>query len=525
MLQRVDRSSINSSRNWRRIAPEKWTTGDQICGFIETFCLVPEGKLVGRPMRLEPFQKKFIYEVFDNPAGTRRAILSMARKNGKTALIAALLLCFVAGPLAIRNAQIVSGAMSREQAAIVFSLAAKMVRMSEELSQLVRIVPSPKRLVGLVRNVEYQAKSAEAKTAHGLSPLVAILDEVGQVEGPTSRFVDAIETSQGAYESPLLIVISTQAPTDADLLSLMIDDALTGSDPRTVCHLYAAPKDSELDDEEAWAAANPGLDTLRSRSDLAEQIREAMRLPAKENSVRNLLLNQRVQRMAPFLSPSVWKLGEQAVNFELFHPGRPVYGGLDLSRRTDLSALVLAAEDDDGLVHLLPTIWTPADTLLARGQRDRAPYRAWADQGFLTAVTGSVLDYDFLAVGVGELSGKMDIGRVAYDRWNIDVFKQALNREGVIVDMMPFGQGYKDMSPAIAVFEELAVGGRLVHGGHPVLSWCISNAVIERDAADNRKLTKAKSVGRIDAAVAAVMAVAAMKLQTEAVIDVSTLVF
>jgi phage terminase large subunit-like protein len=520
MLQRLP-----ETRSWRKVAPEKWTTGDEVCGFIETYCLVPEGKLVGKPMRLEPFQRKFIYDVFDNPYGTRRAILSMARKNGKTSLIAALLLCFVAGPLSVRNAQIVSGAMSKDQAAIIFSLAAKMVRMSPELSRLIRIIPSPKRLVGLVRNVEYQAVSAEAKTAHGKSPLVAILDELGQVEGPTSPFVEAIVTSQGAYEAPLLIAISTQAPTDADLLSIWIDDALRGEDPYTVCHLHAAPADCALDDEAAWAAANPGLGSIRSRKDLAQQIEQASRLPAYENSVRNLLLNQRVQRMAPFLSPAVWKLGEKAVKNELFRPGRRICGGLDLSKRTDLSALVLATEDDDGLVHLLPTVWTPADTLLARGQRDRAPYGAWAKEGFFTTVPGKVLDYDFLAVRTGELAGAMDIERIAYDRWNIDVFKQALAREGVIVEMMPFGQGFRDMTPALAIFEELAIAGRLVHGGHPILRWCISNAVVERDAADNRKLTKAKSFGRIDVAVAAIMAVAALKLQTELGLDIATVVF
>jgi phage terminase large subunit-like protein len=512
-------------RDWRKIAPEKWSVGDQVCGFIETFCLVPEGKLVGKPMRLDLFQKKFIYEVFDNPLGTRRAILSMSRKNGKTALVAALLLVFIAGPLAVRNAQIVSGAMSKEQAAIIFSLAAKIVRMSADLSQLVRIIPSPKRLVGLVRNVEYQAISAEAKTAHGKSPLVAILDEVGQVEGPTSRFVEAIVTSQGAYEAPLLIVISTQAPSDADLLSIWIDDALRDEDPHTVCHLYAAPQNCDLDDEEAWAAANPGLGTIRSKKDLAHQLEQAKRLPAYENSVRNLLLNQRVQRVAPFLSPSTWALGADPVDEELFRSGRTVYAGLDLSASTDLSAIVLAVEDDDGNVHLLPKVWTPADTLVARGLRDHAPYPTWAEQGVLLAVPGKTLNYDFIAAEIGEMLGTTTFGRVAYDKWRVDVFKQSLARLGVIVDMMPFGQGFKDMSPALDVFEQLAIDGKIRHGGHPVLRWAVANAAVERDAAGNRKLTKAKSVGRIDPAVAAVMAVAALKLQTETPLDIATVVF
>ena len=512
-------------RDWRSIDPKRWTVGDKVCCFIETYCVVPEGQFVGKLMQLAPFQRKFIYDVFDNPAGTRRAILTIARKNGKTALIAALLLAYIAGPLSLRNAQIVSGAQSRDQASILFGLAAKMVRASPALAKLIRIVPSGKRLVGTVRNVEYHALSAEAKTAMGHSPLVAILDEVGQVQGPSSPFVEAIVTSQGAHEAPLLIVISTQAPTDADMLSLWIDDALRGEDPQTVCHVHAADKDAALDDPKAWAAANPGLDMIRSRRDLMNQIEQAMRLPALEPSVRNLLLNQRIQRMAPFLSPNIWKLGDDPIDEDLFTSGRPVFGGLDLSVRTDLSVLTLAVEDDDGVVHLMPRIWTPADTIIARGLRDRAPYRTWAEQGFLVPVPGKVLDYDFLAVDVGKLSGQMEFGRIAYDMWRIDVMKQSFARMGVLVDLMPFGQGFKSMSPAIEIFEQLAIEGKLRHGGNPVLRWAISNAIVEHDAASNRKLTKAKSFGRIDPAVAAIMAVAAMKLQTEAPLDVANWVF
>ncbi len=511
-------------RNWRAIPLKDWTTGDKVCAFIEIHCCVPEGQFVGQPIRLAPFQRKFIYDVFDNPSETRLAILSMARKNGKTALIAALVLAYVAGPLSRRNAQIVSGAMSRNQAAIVFSLAAKMVRMSEQLSRLVRIVPSGKRLVGVARNVEYQALSAEAKTAHGHSPLVAILDEAGQVQGPSSPFIEAITTSQGAHDQPLLIVISTQAPTDADMLSLWIDEAERDKDPHTICHLYAAPPDAALDDEEAWAAANPGLDIIRSRADLAQQMQLAIRLPSKENSHRNLLLNQRVQRMAPFLSRSLWALGDKPIDLELFQPGRPVYGGLDLSARTDLSALVLAVEDDEGNIHLLPHTWTPKDTLQQRAIRDRAPYQVWADHGHLTPIQGKVLDYDFLAADIGEMTGRLDFARINYDRWRIDVMRQSLNRMGVAVPLSPFGQGFRDMSPAIEMFEQLAIEGRIIHGGHPVLRWCISNAIVEKDAAENRKLTKAKSFGRIDVAIAAVMAVAACRLQTEGTFDIDALV-
>ncbi|WP_341649384.1 terminase large subunit domain-containing protein [Thauera humireducens] len=282
-------------------------------------------------MVLAEFQKQFIRDVYDNPAGTRRAYLSVGRKNGKSGAIAALLLAHLVGPEAKLNAQIVSGALSRDQAALVFNLAAKMVQLSPKLSKLVRIIPSGKRLIGLPLNTEYKALAADGKTAHGLSPVLAILDEVGQVRGPQSDFIDAITTAQGAHADPLLIVISTQAATDADLLSIWLDDAERSNDPRIVSHVYAAPEGADLLDESAWRAANPALGLFRSEDDLREQMTQAKRMPSMENSARNLLLNQRVSTDAPFVSPDVWRsCAGPVLPFE-----GPVFGGLDLSARTD----------------------------------------------------------------------------------------------------------------------------------------------------------------------------------------------
>lgn len=159
------------------------TRGERVIAFIERFCIVPEGKLLGKAMRLDPFQKEFILAVYDNPVGTDKAILSIARKNGKTGLIAGILLAHLVGPEAVQNTQIVSGALSREQASIVFNLAVKMVNLNPKLQEIVHITPSGKKLIGLPCNVEYKALSAEGKTTHGLSPVLAILDETGQVRG------------------------------------------------------------------------------------------------------------------------------------------------------------------------------------------------------------------------------------------------------------------------------------------------------------------------------------------------------
>lgn len=486
------------------------TRSELVIQFIEKFCRVPEGALVGQPLRLAEFQKQFIRDTYDNPAGTRRAILSIARKNGKTGLIAGLLLAHLVGPEAKPNAQIVSGAMSRDQAALVFNLASKMVQQSPELAKRVRIVPSGKRLIGLPLNTEYRALAADGQTAHGLSPVLAILDEAGQVRGPRSDFIDAITTSQGAHENPLLIVISTQAATDADLLSLWIDDALTGADKKTVCHLHAAPKDCELVDTEAWAAANPAMGLFRSLEDVKEQAQQAQRLPSAEATFRWLVLNQRVSAVNPFISPDVWKAcGADPEPFD-----GPVFGGLDLSARTDLTALVLVGQVE-GVWHVRPYFWTPEQGIADRAKRDRVPYDMWAQQGHLRTTPGASVDYEHLATDMLEILDGLDIRAIAFDRWRMDVLKKELDRLGADLPLVPWGQGFQSMSPALDALEAELLNGRVAHGMHPVLTMCAANAVIERDPAGNRKLTKAKSTGRIDGLQALAMAMGAASTSEE----------
>lgn len=490
------------------------TRGERVIAFIEEYCRVPEGKLVGQKIQLDPFQKKFILEVYDNPAGTTEGYLSIARKNGKTALIAGIVLAHVAGPEARLNSQIVSGAMSREQAAIVFSLACKMIQFEPRLQSLIHITPSGKRLIGLAMNVEYKALAAEGKTTHGLSPVLAIIDELGQVKGPQDDFIDAITTAQGAHEDPLLLVISTQAATDADLLSIWIDDARNSNDPHIVCHIYEAPADCDLDDREAWAAANPALGKFRSLPDMERLATKAMRMPSSEPTFRNLNLNQRVTTFSPFVSRGVWEgCGEAPV----FVEGAPIYGGLDLSSRIDLTSLVLVQRDDDaGRLLVYPYFWTPEQGLAERAKRDRQPYDVWARQGYLRTTPGATVDYEAVARDIGDILSELgEVDGLSFDRWRIDVFKKELERIGLELPLTPFGQGFKDMSPAIDILEAELMNGRVQHGMHPVLTMCAANSVVIKDAAGNRKLDKAKSTGRIDGMVALVMAMGAMGSELE----------
>lgn len=487
------------------------TRGGRVIAFIERYCKVPEGAGVGKPLRLLEFQKKFIRSVYDNPEGTSRAYLSIARKNGKTALIAALVLAHVVGPEARLNSQVISGARSRDQAALVFKLAEKMVRLSPELSKLVKIIPSGKQLIGLAMNVEYRAVSAEAGTAHGLSPVLAILDEVGQIKGPQDAFVEAIETAQGAHESPLLLAISTQAATDADLFSVWLDDAEKSADPRIVSHLYSAPNDCALDDRDAWKAANPALGEFRTLADVEDFAAQAIRLPSKETSFRWLYLNQRVDMNAPFISRSVWQdcAGDVAESFD----GLPVFGGLDLSEVSDLTALVLVAPVAD-VWHVKPTFWLPGNGLAEKARADRVPYDVWQKQGWLQAPPGPTVDYEYVADYLAAVCAASDVRKIAFDRWNWRHLKPWLSKAGFAEDQLEgdnalfeqMGQGFQSMSPALRDLESALLNKKIAHGGHPVLTMCASNATVQADPAGNRKLSKIKSHGRIDGMVALAMA-------------------
>jgi len=494
--------------------------------------VVPAGKYVNTPLRLRLFQMDFIRDVYNpiRPDGRRKrrqAVLSVGRRAGKSLLAAILLLLHLVGPFKKPNSTIVSAATTRKQAAIVHRLVSDIIARNTALIRKLKVIPSSKVITHRDDGSTYTAISADAGAAFGEGLDFVIYDELAQTKG--TALYDALMTSLGSQTEPLMMVISTQAANDEHILSELIDYGLKVKagqieDETFTVHLYTADAECKLDDESQWLKANPTLGDYRDIDEFRTMMQRAAKMPALQASVRNLYLNQRVQAKAPFITQGIWARGSEPINEALFYDGRKVGAGLDLSARVDLSALVMAAEDDDGIIHLMPRIWTPDDTLDARAIRDRAPYRAWADKDLMIPVPGEALDYDFLAADIGELSRTVPFHRIAYDRWRIDVFKQSLARQGLIIPLMSHGQGFKDMAPTLDLFEELVLQGRIRHGNHPVLKWAMSNVVVAFDAAYNRKPEKAKSTGRIDPAVAAFMAIAALKLETEAAVDVAALI-
>ena len=247
-------------------------------------------------------------------------------------------------------------------------------------------------------------------------------------------------------------------------------------------------------DESAWYAANPALGIFRSLDDLREQLTQAARLPSMENSARNLLLNQVISTVSPFISPNVWQSCAGAV---LPFGDAPVYCGLDLSARVDLTALVIIGKVA-GIWHVVTHAWTPEQGLHDRAKRDRAPYDVWHRQGYLHSTPGATVDYGFVASDMAAILSGLNVQAVAFDRWRIDLLKKELTAIGCELPLIPMGQGFKDQSVCLDALEAELLNGRVAHGGHPVLTMAAANAIVVKDPAGGRKLEKSKSTGRID---------------------------
>jgi phage terminase large subunit-like protein len=489
---------------------KKLTRGERNIQWIENFCRIPEGKYVGQPVKLLDFQRDIIKGIYDSP--TRRAVISFGRKNAKTTLSAFLLLLHLCGTEAKANSQLYSAAQSREQAAILFSLAAKVVRLSPELSDYVGIRDTAKQLYCQELGTLYRALSAEASTAYGLSPIFTVHDELGQVRGSRSELYEALETASAAQDEPLSIVISTQAAKPDDLLSVIIDDCKASHDPLQKLWLYTAPTDLDPFSEEAIRAANPAFDFFMNKEEVLAQAQDAKRMPSRESSYRNLILNQRVEATNPFISRTIWLENGEIPN-EL--AGLTVYGGLDLSSVSDLTALALVSEEGD--VHT--RFWLPEEGLAEKSRNDRVPYDVWARDGYLLTTPGRSIEYEFIAHELRDLFDQCNVVQLAFDRYNMKFLRPWLEKAGFTEEelerFVEFGQGFLSMSPAIRELESKLLQKQLKHGNHPVLTMCAANAITINDPAGNRKFNKQRSTGRIDGMQALAQAVGVMPQSTE----------
>ena len=503
----------------------RMTRANRVIAFCEDLT-ISSGTKAGDKLTLRPFQKQFIRDVYAEDAeGTRpirTAILTMGRKNGKTQLAAALALCHLLGPEAEERGEVYSCANDRFQASKVFSEMSAMVRRHKYLHLRSNIGRFHRKIEDLETESIYQAVSAEASTKMGLNPSLVVYDELGQAQN--RDLYDAMDTAMGARSNPLLLVISTQAADDTAPMSQLIDYGKrvnAGEIKDTAFHLtmYAADEDDDPWVLATWKKANPALGDFRSLEDVKRLAAQAQRLPSQESSFRNLILNQRVAAEARFINRSDWVLGAAK---PIIPPGSRVYAGLDLGATRDLSALVILYQDADGIFHCVPYFWVPGN-IRERSRVDNVPYDAWERQGLVIAA-GVATDPRTIAKKVVSIHATTRIAGWAFDRWRINDFKRQLEEEQCDVPLIPHGQGYKDMGPAVDILERIIVQGRLRHGGNPVLSMCAANAVVTRDPTGARKLDKSRSTGRIDGLVALAMACSVSVVPRVKEIDIDTLI-
>lgn len=486
----------------------------RVIAFLEDLPITA-GKLAGTVMKIRPWQREFIEAVYAEDDEGRRpvrtAVLSMARKNGKTQLAAGIALAHLCGPEAEPRGEVYSAALTRDQAAKLFQEMCAILAAHPELDDRCNIIRFNKQIEVLTGDGQgsiYAALSADAGSKMGLSPSFVVYDELGSA--PNRDLFDALDTATGARDNPLMMCISTQAAADHHVFSELIDygERVNSGDIEDKSFhltLYAAPQDADPWSREAWIAANPALADFRSLDDVQRQAGQARLVPSKESAFRNLILNQRVSAVSRFIHKAEWDRCKGAPDLA-YLAGRECYGGLDLSGSRDLTAFVLAFPGEGRSFDIVCQFFMPEANIAERSNEDRVPYDLWAKQGFITLIPGSTIDPSFVAMNVFNATQTYDVRTIAYDRWRIEDLKRELGLFGGNVPLEPFGQGFKDMSPAVDMLERSVAEKLIRHGGNPVLNMCAANAVITRDPAGSRKMDKSKASGRIDGLVALAMA-------------------
>ncbi|MBN8607044.1 MAG: terminase family protein [Caulobacterales bacterium] len=483
----------------------------RVVAFLEDLP-VTKGLLAGRKVRLLPDQTEFLEKVYGDGSRARIAIDSKPRGNGKTGLTAGLALCHMIGPEAEPRGEVYAASVDRTMSGKLFAEMEAIIFARTDFAERINIKRHEKRmevLSGDGAGSTFEALSSDARKGHGLAPSLWIYDELAQVDD--FELLDNLETGMGKRARSLGLIISTQAESDEHRLSILIDEGLAGIDPTIVVQLLAAPPDADPFGEATLRAVNPALGVYLNEDDLLADLRKAQWLPAFEARYRNRRLNQRVDanqdnRIVP---ASVWDACSGAVDRAAL-AGRRCYGGLDLSGKHDLTALVLVFPDEGGGFDVLPMFWTPAGQLATRKASEAKRFKEWIGAGHLISVPGPTIRSGYVAEALAALASEFDVQGVAYDRWRIDDLKGDLADIGVTVELQPRGQGFKDMGPDIETLAEYAMTEKLRHGGHPVLRAAMSGAITVSDPAGNLKVDKDRSAGRasvrVDGAVALAMA-------------------
>jgi phage terminase large subunit-like protein len=485
---------------------------DRAVAFIENLRHT-KGKWAGKRFLLLPWQEQIIRDLFGivGENGKRQfltAYVEIPKKQGKSELAAAIALYLLYADNE-PSAEVYGAACDRSQASIVFDVAKQMVQMTPALLKRSKITAATKRIVNYSNAGFYQVLSAETGTKHGLNVSGLVFDEIHAQ--PNRKLYDVLTKGSGdAREQPLFFIITTAGTDKNSICYELHSKALDIKAGRKKDHtfypvVYGLTEADDWNDEANWYKANPSLGHTISIDRVREAYKNALENPAEENVFKQLRLNIWTSATVCWIPDHIYDRGNLLIDMESLQ-GRECYGGLDLSSTSDITAFVLVfppkAENEKYIV--LPFFWLPEDTLELRCRRDHVLYDVWELQGYLQTTEGNVIHYGFIEKFIEELGEKYHIKEIAFDRWNATQMVQ--NLEGMGFTVVPFGQGYKDMSPPSKELYKLLMEGNINHGGHPVLKWMAQNVVMRQDPAGNIKPDKEKSVEKIDGIVATIMA-------------------
>lgn len=479
--------------------------------FIESLCHT-KGTWAGKPFELIDWQEQIIRDLFGvlKPNGYRQfntAYIEIPKKQGKSELAAAVALLLLCGD-GEERAEVYGCAADRNQAKIVFDVAVDMVRFCPALSKRVKILESQKKITYLPTNSSYQVLSADVANKHGFNTHGVIFDELHTQ--PNRKLFDVMLQGSGdARMQPLYFLITT-AGNDTNSICYEVHqkaiDIAEGRkvDPTFYSVIYGAAEDEDWTDPKVWKKANPSLGITVGIDKVKAACESAQQNPGEENAFRQLRLNQWVKQSVRWMPMDKWDACAFLVSEDDLE-GRICYGGLDLSSTTDITAFVLVFPplDEEDKYYILPYFWIPEETLDLRVRRDHVPYDLWERQGTLMTTEGNVVHYGYIEKFIEQLGERFNIREIAFDRWG--AVQMVQNLEGMGFTVVPFGQGFKDMSPPTKELMKLVLEEKIAHGGHPVLRWMMDNIFIRTDPAGNIKADKEKSTEKIDGAIATIM--------------------
>jgi phage terminase large subunit-like protein len=474
-----------------------------------------KGPFAGQGFNLRDWQERIIRKLFtERPDGLRQyrtCLLMLPRKNGKTELAAALAIYFLLFDGEI-GGEVYSAAADKDQAGLVFGVAAQMIRNEPELDAeqggCCEIVDSQKRIVHRKTGSFYRAISAEAYSKHGFNASVVIYDELHAA--PNRELWDVLSTSQSARAQPLMFAISTAGYDRHSILWELYQHAKRveenpSLDPTFLPLLFEAPEGADWTDEAVWKAANPALGDFRSLEEMRAFCARAQEIPEQQNTFRRLYLNQWTDQSTRWVDMAAWDACAGPTDWRTLREvkkGAACLGGLDLSTRDDLTALVLYFSDQS----VVPFFWVPAEGARVRGLRDRVPYEQWIQDGLITATPGNVVDQGIIRQDINRIAREYRVQQIGFDDWNASKLSQELQDfDGLQV--VKIRQGFGSLSEGTKTLGAYVVGRTLRHGGHPVLRWMASNAVTKSGPNETVMFDKEKARERIDGLSALTMAI------------------